>query len=901
MGAGKRERAEQIYIESFGESGSLDAEALEALCAKHPELSAELLAVHGDCEDVGAILDAFTSEPGSLAERQHFEKAIDTDANWKPASGSPSSASSPSGQLLEQLAAARSPHSRYRIKGELARGAMGRILEVYDRDLRRSLAMKVAIRGHLSDSGAADSKDVRLFGRLLEEAQVTGQLEHPGIVPVHELGIDSSGRVFFTMPVVRGADLRTVLAEMRAGGGQWTRARLLNVLLSVCETLAYAHDRGVIHRDVKPANIMVGSFGEVYVMDWGLARVRGRAKGSGKRATSESKSLDTGRRDTAEESPHSPFVTGDGDVIGTPAYMPVEQARGETEALDARADVYAVGAMLYELLAGVRPYQTRGEDRSSISVLKALRDGPPKPLVEIAPDVNPELRAICERAMSREKEDRYPDARALAANLRAFLDDRVVDVFEGGAIAELKKWVQRNRGTAAALVGLVLVLISAAAIVAVVESDRVRVVRAAKTDVEKERDEKQALLDVRTAPVLLTEFDCYRPDVNGIARMHRGVATGEELLSRRSAHLALMQPGALPWPDLPTAELAQHLERLDEIEALLPKLRGQLEAAEAVSSRADDWSEVIADIGSSDAFDRRALTPQRGFVPLRKDPESGLWEFWHVLSGKRPQFDEATSGYSIEAETGMVFVLIPGGSFIMGSPESEQDRNVDEPQHPETVEAFFLSKYETTQSQWERARGFNPSYYTPGVERGSGITSILHPVESVTWFDADGLATVLDLRLPSEPEWEFACRAGSTAPYGWGYDTLGSEGMENFADASWRNWAVGTSEKIFTGVQPAPWDDGFPVTSPVGGYRANPLGVHDIYGNVSEWTSGFHSFNYQPVADSEAGPLERRERVARGGNHMYGPILSRCAMRQPLIPSNTNMLLGVRLARSVTD
>jgi serine/threonine protein kinase len=164
---------------------------------------------------------------------------------------------------------------RYDVRGKIASGGMGEILEVWDGHLRRGLAMKIIRSRDGGTPGGADT-DPRLLSRFLEEAQVSGQLEHPGVVPVHDLGVDENNRAFFTMRHVKGRDLRAIFDVARAGEEGWSVTRAAGVMLRVCETMAYAHSKGVIHRDLKPANVMVGKFGETYVMDWGLAQVVGK-------------------------------------------------------------------------------------------------------------------------------------------------------------------------------------------------------------------------------------------------------------------------------------------------------------------------------------------------------------------------------------------------------------------------------------------------------------------------------------------------------------------------------------------------------------------------------------------------------------------------------------------------
>jgi formylglycine-generating enzyme required for sulfatase activity/serine/threonine protein kinase len=370
---------------------------------------------------------------------------------------------------LSRLSKHGTSSPRYKLDGEVARGGMGAILKIWDDNLRRHLAMKVALaRSDAPNTGGASQSDPRTLTRFLEEAQVTGQLDHPGIVPVHELGLDADGRVYFTMKLVEGRDLQAIFQLAFQGKEGWNETRALGVILKACEAVAYAHEKGVIHRDLKPANVMVGSFGEVYVMDWGLARVLRRADPHDIRLAPELRAqvsssltaIQTDRSDVLKKVPDSPLQTMDGDVLGTPAYMPPEQARGEIESLSARSDVYSIGAMLYHLLARQTPYERRGKPRNALEVLLAVHQGAPTPLHELRRDVPPELEAICDKAMARDPAQRYADTQELAEDLRAFLEGRVVKAYQTGAIVELHKWVLRNKPLAAALAAAALALIA---------------------------------------------------------------------------------------------------------------------------------------------------------------------------------------------------------------------------------------------------------------------------------------------------------------------------------------------------------------------------------------------------------------------------------------------------------
>jgi formylglycine-generating enzyme required for sulfatase activity/serine/threonine protein kinase len=357
--------------------------------------------------------------------------------------------------VLQKLAARTPASLRYSLQGEVARGGMGAILAVWDEDLGRSLAMKVAVGEARAGTVEKDAHvDARALARLLEEAQVTGQLDHPGIVPVHELGMDHQGRVYFTMRLVRGRDLGEILALVRRGQEGWTQLRALGVLLKVCEAMSYAHSNGVVHRDLKPANVMVGRFGEVYVMDWGLARARGRP--SAREGLEELERAAAG----GEGGPQRLPATRAGAVMGTPGYMSPEQAAGRLAEVDERSDVYALGAVLYELLAGRAPHYGPGEHPEPFALMARVLGGPPAPLSALAPAAPAELVAISEKAMSRDPGARYPDMGALGEDLRAFLEGRVVRAYRTGPWAEASKWVQRNRGFAAAIAAAVLLLVA---------------------------------------------------------------------------------------------------------------------------------------------------------------------------------------------------------------------------------------------------------------------------------------------------------------------------------------------------------------------------------------------------------------------------------------------------------
>jgi serine/threonine protein kinase/WD40 repeat protein len=352
---------------------------------------------------------------------------------------------------------------RYLIEEHLASGGMGIIYAVQDRELRRRLAMKMLVLGGATIDNAPplESLPAATVDRFVEEAQITAQLDHPGIVPVHELGIDPQGRLFFTMKLVEGRNLSEVFEDLLSRRGEWTFQRVVGVLVRACQAVAYAHRRGVIHRDLKPHNIMVGSLGEVYVMDWGLARASGQPDLHDLRPDSLTRRRrpQTESRSESEIYSESPLVTADGTVLGTPVYMSPEHATGHVDRVDARSDVYSLGAILFQLLAGHPPYLEAAHRPSAKEVLTAVQQGPPNTDALRNSDHLPELVAACAKAMARNPQDRYGNAAEFANDLQAWLEHRVVQAHSTGLLAQLRSWIRRNRRFAvAATLGLLAVL-----------------------------------------------------------------------------------------------------------------------------------------------------------------------------------------------------------------------------------------------------------------------------------------------------------------------------------------------------------------------------------------------------------------------------------------------------------
>jgi serine/threonine protein kinase/formylglycine-generating enzyme required for sulfatase activity len=347
--------------------------------------------------------------------------------------------------------------AKYEVLGELGRGGMGEVLRVRDRDLKREVAMKRLLPASNVAHSSATQDDLV---RFIEEAQATGQLEHPNIVPVHDIGVDSEGRVYFTLKYVQGLSLKKVIRgrlvdeESNQFRTEYSALRMIEILISICQAVAYAHSKRIIHRDLKPDNVMLGKYGEVLVMDWGLAKVLGSKRSD--KNEDRTVRISTSRAEDASQ------ATMEGSIAGTPAYMSPEQAEGRISELDERTDIYSLGAILYEVLTGEPPYG----GGTALEVIRKVVAGGPRPLKKrkgafgFSP-VPRELAAICERAMARKLQDRYTSVAAIRQDLQAYLENLPVSAAPDNSLQQFGKWIKRNRRQvkSSALTGAVVLLL----------------------------------------------------------------------------------------------------------------------------------------------------------------------------------------------------------------------------------------------------------------------------------------------------------------------------------------------------------------------------------------------------------------------------------------------------------
>ncbi|MEK7468456.1 MAG: protein kinase [Planctomycetota bacterium] len=345
------------------------------------------------------------------------------------------------------------PEKRYEVKKEHARGGMGRILIAADTLMGRDIAIKEI----LAPGATASTQDLE---RFLREARITSQLEHPNIVPVHEIGRNADGSIFYTMKFVRGETMAGRLEAIGSdkaltpGEALAKRLSLLDAFADVCNAVAYAHSRGVVNRDLKPANVMLGEYGETLVLDWGLACVKGQVDTNVEKLKGQTRSF--GKNPVTGSSK----LTYAGDVLGTPSYMPPEQAQGKIELVDEKSDVYSLGAMLYEIVTGCMPFLFA----DMATLMNAVKNERPIPVLDREREAPPELAALVESAMERDRDKRMASAKQLADEVKAFRDGRTLSVYTYSLEEQVRRFVRRNRGLAATLAALFLVCVAAAVI-----------------------------------------------------------------------------------------------------------------------------------------------------------------------------------------------------------------------------------------------------------------------------------------------------------------------------------------------------------------------------------------------------------------------------------------------------
>ena len=795
---------------------------------------------------------------------------------------------------------------RYEEGDLLGRGGMGEVRRIFDRDLDRAVVRKVVLPGL--------SEDAQL--RFLTEARVTARLQHPGIVPVHELGRLPDGRPYYTMTEVRGRTLSSVIAEAHSTSEDWLRRslsitshwslrRLMDAFRRVCDAVGFAHSQGIIHRDLKPDNIMVGPFGEVLVLDWGLAKVLGRT------------SLRP-EEDTVQWATSSSVETTLGAVLGTPAYMSPEQAGGELDRLGPASDVYSLGAVMYQILSGRPPYVGTKLEVLQQVALGALR-GPGE--LSQGLSVPDELETICLRAMAWEPCDRYRSAAELGEEISAWLE---------GA---------RKRVQALAKVERALAVLPQGA--------RLR------EEADRLRQEAAEILDC---------FESYEPEElkkPGWDKEDQAAGLELEAELKELEYLQTLRSALTHLPDLPEAHrlLAAHYrEEHGRAEArrdtsAAARSEAQLRAHDAGEQqgylRGDGALSLVTDppgaevlLHRYETYNRRlvpVLVRSLGPAPLRQVElpmgsylltlrAEGRREVRYPVSIERERhWDGVPPGESRPLpiylprpeELGIEEVYVPAGWFWSGGdPRTASSL----PRRHLWVDAFAVQRFPVTNRQYieflddlvrlgreEEALGFAPRQRA-GAAGGTG--SMIYgrdeegrfvlvpdadgdlwpsdwPVMMVDW---DGAAawcrwmaerSGLDWRLPAELEWEKAARGTDGRFHPWG----------DFFDASWCA-ARGSFAKR-------------PLPRVVDSHQVDesPYGVRGMGGNMRDWCGDQWRDEGPPIEGDRVTPAVddgvSSVRSGRGGSWSSLPLNCRAAYRFRTGQANRLDNLGFRPCRSM--
>lgn len=782
---------------------------------------------------------------------------------------------------------------RYADRGTIGRGAMGEVRRVYDRHLERVLAMKVLAQD------LVEHRPSRI--RFLAEARLTAQLQHPSIVAVHDHGAFNDGRLWFTMREVRGRTLSEVIDELhwKARHGAWptegevTLHRVVDAFRRLCDGVAYAHSKGVVHRDLKPSNLMVGEFGEVQVMDWGL----------GKRALDldgacESKPLG----DSA--------LTQDGDVVGTPAYMSPEQAAGKRSEIDARSDVWSLGACLRKILTNRPPVEGR-----SPAVLAFILMGRIKPIAStVDEDHAPlprDLVVICDKAMAFERPDRYADAGEIAADLGAWLEgvrrrDRALAIVHEAA--KLEPEIQELRVRAAVLREEAEATLRALPYAARAEDKYVGWEledRAAALERSTSLEEVEWLQRLRSALEVVPELneaherlaDHYRArlleadacrDANAAARCEALLR-----LHDRGAHTVFLEgAGTLTlMTDPPGARVTAH-RYVDERRRLVTRELRVLGETPLVAIELPHGSYLLTIELDGRPTVRYPVVIERG-------------EHW---DGVAP-CDDAPTVVPIPTaeELGGDMVYVPVGWFWSGGDpkagESLKRRRV-------WVDGLLAAKHPVTNRQFvehlnrlvragreDEARRGAPRSATDSeplfLDAGEGHYRLpgssddaqwdpLCPISFVDWYAAARYAEEVGGRLPDELEWEKMARGVDGRGYACG----------DHVEPSWVT-IMGSTASVpgRTPVTAAPIDE-------------SPYGVLGTIGNVREWCANAWLLDGPaiegarlPRFEKPAGPAADG-RAARGGAFHSVPELARAACRFAGEPDNRFAVVGFRVVRS---
>ncbi len=764
---------------------------------------------------------------------------------------------------------------RYVVRREIGRGGQGVVYDAFDTRLKRPVALKTLLRRSRIDDPS------RL--RFRREAELASRLEDPGICPVYDTGFHE-GSPYLAMRLIEGETWARRIADRRRDGaahwqigsgsdvGATTEAEgrspvpakqeidaVVELALRTARTLHAAHEAGIVHRDVKPGNIMIGKDEVPVVLDFGLAR---------------------------DDAPDAEMLTATGEALGTPAYMSPEQIRGGV--VDRRSDIWSLGVVLFEALALRRPFD--GATREALAREIVVQE--PPSLRELNPGVSSDLAVVVATAMEKSPERRYATAADLAEDLRRVRAKEPILARPPGPLGRLRRLVERRPALAATISVVVgsLAVGCGIALYALGEKAKTVVEYERLADVKTLRDLRSSAEDLWPAyPALLSSMDEWLGSARDLALSlpkHEADLAGLETAlvaeSARNDAAALWRRETLRGlvADLrvfadpsPAHGLAAEIETRRASAAAIRRLTIEGDAA-------DLWSAAArAAIGNSPsaAVSTAGPRPRLGLVPFLADPTTGRYEYFAPQTGEQPLL-----GGPARPEDGVVFVLIPGGEARIGSPGTEIARGDDEDVRTVRMAPFYLAKTETTRAQWRRIMGEIPLPSLPDAPEDPAAQDLL-PATERTWTEADRAARRLGFLLPTADQWEYACRAGSLEAYAFGDLAESLAGRANIADASFRE-AYANSP-----INAAPFDDGTAGLRSVDAGPGNGYGLKNVHGNAAEWCADTVS------EDGRGNP----RRVAKGGSYLMTAADARAARLLKFHAEARSAAIGVRFAAAL--
>ena len=665
---------------------------------------------------------------------------------------------------------------RYRILRPIAEGGMGAVFLAHDTVMDAEVAIKVPHRN------AAQSQQA--VQRFYREARVMFGLRHPNVCPVYDVG-EIDGHLYLVMAYIDGEPLSKTIAAR----GTFPEPDAAKLIGTIATALELAHQKGIVHRDLKPANIMLENGDMPIVMDFGLA---------------------------LQTNTDASRLTQTGSVIGTPAYMPIEQVMGQTDRIGPRTDVYSLGVILFEMLCGQLPF-----NGGVTEVLGQIIGADAPPVSEWNPQVDSSLETICLQAMAKQPEERYPTMQSFAEALAAY-------------------GVQpTNRQRTPASVGD-----SAPSIFPIAPPKPLRVSHSRTSSPERAASK--------------------RPTISGTSANNATKAS-------RKSHSE--PPEAQRKPRVPQIPWDRPLARTVVVATLLTV---GLIAFILNSGSSPPPANPIVETNPVEPLDLM-------HAPFDEtETQAGQQAWAEYLDQPKVQTNSI----------GMKLVLLPAGEFLMGSPEAEKYREDYETQHQVRItQPFYLGQTEVTQGQWEAVMGT-----TPWKDQGYVQVGASYATTYVSWEDAVAFCGKLteqerkagrlpqawEYTLPTEAQWEYACRAGTKTAYSFGDDD------SKIGDYAWYGGIIG---------------DGNAKTEQyaheVGQKKANPWGLYDMHGNVWEWCADWFDSDYygKSPLDNPSNPEEGSNRVLRGGSWYGTARYCRSAYRDRYDPTNRDYDLGFRVAR----